>query len=285
LKYLRIKNWEKFQHDSTKPLPWIKFFTALLAPTKEPWYSELPDATKTLLHHIWLMGRVFNGRIPETWLTKEKLNLKSRVNLDPLLDSGSIWFEDESGKRLPPSHARDARSGIFSLDSKTSPKEREREGEPFDRDAEFETLWGRHPRPVGKKAARKHFDASVLMAADLAAIRQAQENYLGSARVRRGVVQDGGTWFNNWRDWENYTDPEGANGADSIAGRPRDGRRDRGAGPGETPSAAKPTSAKDFGHRTAADILGQSRDQHGSAEGVVHPVPQATPGGPDEPVR
>lgn len=112
MRYLCVKNWEKLQHQSEKPLPWIKFFTALLAPTKEPAYSDLPDATKALLHHIWLMARVFNNRIPETWLTKEKLNLKSRLSLDPIIAAGYVWFVNESGDILTPSHPRIARSGL-----------------------------------------------------------------------------------------------------------------------------------------------------------------------------
>jgi hypothetical protein len=120
MRYLCVKNWAKLQHQSDKPLPWIKFFTALLAPTREPAYSDLPDATKALLHHIWLMARVFNNRIPESWLTKEKLNLKSRLTLDPLIDSGYIWFEDEKGIILSSSHERDARSGLSASKSLAS---------------------------------------------------------------------------------------------------------------------------------------------------------------------
>lgn len=200
MRYLRVKNWEKLQHQSDKPLPWIKFFTALLAPTKEPAYSEWPDATKALLHHVWLMARIFNGRIPEGWLTREKLNLKSRLNLEPLLCSGWIWFEDENGVRLSHSHARVARSGVCILDSPVSP-ERESEGKPFDAAAEFKALWSRYPRPVGRKAAEKYFASSVKSIDDLRAIQRALDNYLRSSEVARGFVMHGKTWFNNWPDF------------------------------------------------------------------------------------
>src|SRR5579872_1639825 len=226
MKYLRVKNWDKFQHDSTKPLPWIKFFTALLAPTKEPWYSELPDAQKALLHHIWLMARVFNGKIPETWLTKEKLNLQSKVNLDKLIESGSIWFEDETGHTLDTSCARDARSGLSG--SQTLGSDR---GVPGGRDADSQRLLdglaGRGLKvPPRKEAAilkwpGKYGTDAVLAACDanLEAIEVADRplQYLAA------ILRNGGSR----------------------------GKRN-GAGGGRT-EQRKPT-ASDFGMRTLADV-------------------------------
>jgi hypothetical protein len=199
MRYLVVKNFHKFQHDTTKSLPWIKFFTALLAPTKEPWYSELPDATKALLHHLWLMARVFNNKIPEGWLTRERLNVKSRVNLDSLIDCGCIWFVDESGKILSPSRARDARSGVSNSDLSGSTG-----GEPergFDAEAAFEPLWAEYPKPIGRKAALKHFTATVKSLDDVERCRTALQAYKASDTVARGFVQNGATWFNQWQDW------------------------------------------------------------------------------------
>jgi hypothetical protein len=198
MRYLRVKNWDKLQHPSPKPLPWIKFFTALLAPTKEPCYTDWPDATKALLHHIWLMARVHNNRIPETWLTRERLNLKSRVNLDPLLESGFVWFEDENGLVLDHSHARDARSGVSHLDSLAS-KTGGVGG--FNADLAFESVWSDYPKPIGRGEALKRFRASVKSESDLADIRTALANYLASGEVERGFVQHGKTWFGDWRSW------------------------------------------------------------------------------------
>ena len=198
MKYLRVKNWEKLQHQSDKALPWIKFYTALLAPTKETIYSEWPDATKALLHHLWLMASVFSNRIPETWLTKEKLNLKSRINLDPILVAGFAWFETEDGLRLSHSRARDARSVLSESKSLAFDKNEEK---PFNVTAEFEALWQKYPSRKGRKAAYKHFCASVSTLEELEVIKDALENYVQSDRVKRGFVQDGATWFNNWKDW------------------------------------------------------------------------------------
>jgi hypothetical protein len=198
VKYLRVKNWDKLQHQSEKPLPWIKFYTALLAPTKETVYSEWPDATKALLHHIWLMARVFNNRIPESWLTKEKLNLKSRINLDPILDSGFAWFETEDGEILERLRARDARSGLSKSELSVSEKPN------FSR--EFDALWGEYPKRIGRASAEREYAASVKSPEDASACRRALANYKACLSVETWrQPQDGGRWFKNWREWADYT--------------------------------------------------------------------------------
>ncbi len=77
---------------------------------------------------------------------------------------------------------------------------------------QFEKVWSKYPKPTGKKAAERHFKASVKTTQDFIDINKALENYLKSADVLRGFVFKGATFFNNWRDYINYTDklcPEG----------------------------------------------------------------------------
>lgn len=72
----------------------------------------------------------------------------------------------------------------------------------------FEELWSLYPDRVGKKAAAKHFASTVKTMADVDSIRRALSNYKASRRVADGFVQNGSTWFNNWRDWINRTEPQ-----------------------------------------------------------------------------
>lgn len=205
MRYLRVKNWDKFQHPSPKPLPWIKFYTALLAPTKEPAYSEMSDAAKALLHHVWLMARVFDNRIPETWLTKEKLNLKSKVDLGPIIECGLAWFEDESGQKLDPGQTQ---SRLISNHSRARVARSENLLSPFSSSGEnlfsqeFDALWGDYPRRIGRREAERHFHASVKTQEDLTAIRTAIENYRAEVAGRdMQYVRHGSAWFNQWREW------------------------------------------------------------------------------------
>lgn len=68
----------------------------------------------------------------------------------------------------------------------------------------FDELWMRYPVRQGKKAAYKHFKSSVKADTDREDINKALDNYLSSDRVQRGFIQNGSTWFNNWRDWIDY---------------------------------------------------------------------------------
>lgn len=72
----------------------------------------------------------------------------------------------------------------------------------------FETVWNLYPSKTGKKEAIRHFNASVKSDKDRQDIRIALKNYLESDRVNNGYVLNGSTWFNNWRDWINYTEKE-----------------------------------------------------------------------------
>lgn len=67
----------------------------------------------------------------------------------------------------------------------------------------FEQIWDKYPNRDGRKAAERHFKASVKTDADFSRIKNALENYLKSAPVLKGFVKNGSTWFNNWQDWEN----------------------------------------------------------------------------------
>lgn len=68
----------------------------------------------------------------------------------------------------------------------------------------FEDVWSLYPKRCGKKDALRHFKASVKNEDDFDNIRIALNNYLASERVFNDYIQNGSTWFNNWRDWINY---------------------------------------------------------------------------------
>ncbi len=69
----------------------------------------------------------------------------------------------------------------------------------------FEDIWSKYPKRVGKKAALRHYKASVLNENDMDDIHTALNNYIQSETVLKGFVQNGSTWFNNWRDYLDIT--------------------------------------------------------------------------------
>jgi len=68
----------------------------------------------------------------------------------------------------------------------------------------FDAIWKTYPSRVGKKAAYKHFKISVKTEEDYNNLQKALNNYKSSDRVKRGILQNGSTWFNNWKDWIEY---------------------------------------------------------------------------------
>lgn len=72
----------------------------------------------------------------------------------------------------------------------------------------FLLLWDKYPSKDGKKQALRYFQSSVKSEKDLKDINLALENYLKSKRVQLGFIKNGSTWFNNWRDWINFAEPE-----------------------------------------------------------------------------
>jgi hypothetical protein len=139
----------------------------------------------------------------------------------------SQFFVQMTDNRLANTHLEKVRDDVLSL-RKSRSKDRQKtsnrpykipasdhpstEGAGEDEDVsgseatDFESIWAdlvihRIPEPVGKKAARNHFLASVHSPRDLADLRVALANYRAADRVKRGFVQNASTWFNNWRDW------------------------------------------------------------------------------------
>jgi len=71
----------------------------------------------------------------------------------------------------------------------------------------FEIIWAKYPRREGKKAAEKHFKASVTTMKDWLDIQNALENYVRQIRINHTEIQYtkmGSTWFNNWADYVNF---------------------------------------------------------------------------------
>lgn len=75
----------------------------------------------------------------------------------------------------------------------------------------FDKIWNKYPRKKGKKAARRHFKASVKTEKDWKGINKALDNYntaIENNNTEMQYVQHGGTWFNNWKDWLDVTPEE-----------------------------------------------------------------------------
>lgn len=91
--YLRVRNWDKFQHYKDRNPPWIKFHRELLHDYD---FTCLQDASKLQLMLIWLLASQMDNKIPANpdWI-KSQLNIKGKVCFKELIEKG--FLEDESG--------------------------------------------------------------------------------------------------------------------------------------------------------------------------------------------
>jgi hypothetical protein len=257
LNYLRVKNWDKFQHQSNKPLPWIKFFTALLAPTKDPDLLGLADHTRLLLYHIWLMARVFNGRVPENWLTREKLNVKTRIDLSQIIDLGYIWFETESGEKTSPSlslsRARVAR--YENLNTKTlqgkEPESKESKKKRSEDLVEEFALSEKHREWAAENAPSVPIDVEFEAWRD----RLRNNGYTSGKAPGIPILNPQASFYNAMRNAENWGTYRNGGGVAKARARAADEKISADPVPEDAAEMSRRDVVYDYAHRTVYDLL------------------------------
>lgn len=71
-------------------------------------------------------------------------------------------------------------------------------------DFDFDLLWRRYPKKIGKPEAIRHFNSTVKTLPDWQAVNRALDNYLTYLKTEstdRKFIKHGSTWFNQWRGW------------------------------------------------------------------------------------
>jgi len=152
-------------------------------------------------------------RILKELETKGFIYIKKPTGQDRLLHKNNIYFFikhevfDISGSIVD-----DTSVGIVDDTSKIIDKENHKKENHIQHDTFFEQLWSAYPKPVGKKDAYRHYKASVKTEQDKKDISAAMQSYIKSEPVQREIqrgstqyIQNGSTWFNNWRDYVSLT--------------------------------------------------------------------------------
>lgn len=77
-------------------------------------------------------------------------------------------------------------------------------------DRYFECAWKAYPSKIGKKAAKRHYRATVKFHDKHVQLMQAMETYIKFVKKDERPWQDGSRWFNNWQDWVHFEAPKKA---------------------------------------------------------------------------
>lgn len=72
---------------------------------------------------------------------------------------------------------------------------------------QFNILYNKYPKKVGKKEAFRHYKVSVKTDEDIKRIVIALDHYVNSKRVAKGFIQNASTFFNQWQDWVDFEEP------------------------------------------------------------------------------
>lgn len=196
--WLRVKNWDRFQHYKDRSPPWIKLHYTTL---DDYAWSHLPDTAKAHLMGIWLLASRQDGRIPNdaAWIGT-RIGARSRVDLGVLIRAG--FLEKDASTALAPSD-----SESLDLEEKRR-EETEKRREETEREAlAFAAAWKDYPRrPNDSKAnALRAWTARRNEGVEAHVMHEGVKRY--AAYVRREktepkYIKQGATFFGPGHHWE-----------------------------------------------------------------------------------
>ena len=177
---------------------------AILSRLNEGWFKGSSDKIRKCFfkkgNRLYNKRLLFERKKQKIWRDKSSLgglmSAKARAEKKKELNNGSRVVQPPYEPKGNSSSSSSSSSSYLYLKDKYKSKD-------F-----FEQLWKDYPRRLGKKEALRHFNASVESEKDRQDIRKALNNYLTTDNVVNGItkyIKNGSTWFNNWRDWVEYT--------------------------------------------------------------------------------
>lgn len=97
MQYLKIKNWEEFQHYKDRNPPWIKLHRALLDNYE---FCSLEDAQKAHLMLIWIHASQNDGMVPNDSRFLERKLSCSGLDLSVFIEAGFLTVEQDASNAL-----------------------------------------------------------------------------------------------------------------------------------------------------------------------------------------
>lgn len=166
VKYLKVKNWELYQHYTDRNPPWIKLHNSLLDDFD---FMRLDDELKWQLIAIWLLASRTNNKIAydETWIGM-KIGIHTKPKIELFISLGFLTiYQDASnaqaeGKQnaIPRALARDREE--TETETEKSRNTLDRLGRKNGRSilskpalARFEKWYAEYPRKEARGSAEK----------------------------------------------------------------------------------------------------------------------------------
>jgi hypothetical protein len=192
MKYVHVKNLEKYHPGyRDRTLQWCKtYFTMVNA---DPAFEMCDEIDKWRFICLVMLELQTKNPIPldDDYLARKGFNIKKRsisLTIQMLHNFLCVVTED---------------SEIVAIDKEKEEDKEEDKDKHLLQTFEFDPLWERYPKRIGKKEALRHFKATVKNEQDYININRALDNYCKKvARTEEQYIQQGRRWFNNWADWD-----------------------------------------------------------------------------------
>ena len=88
--YIRVRNFEQFQHYSKRNPPWIRLYYRILHDRN---FYRLNDENKYVILGLFLLASQHENKIPfdEDWVEKELATSKSPIDWQSILESTFMY--------------------------------------------------------------------------------------------------------------------------------------------------------------------------------------------------
>ena len=220
-RYLHVLNWDKYQARTDKEMPWCKLWGSLF---DRPWFQRMPDSGKFLTFILLDLARKTGNKICEEYVSEDYLignyGFLNGKNSDLNGKNSDLRGKnsDLRGKNEVFKHLKSLVDNGFLSDNTSDIVDKIREEEnrvyspivqnkPFD----FKQVWDKYPSKTGVTKAREHFLKTVKTNEDFESINGCLDIYIRHLSVNTWKkAQNGSTWFNNWRDWVGFVEPNQA---------------------------------------------------------------------------
>jgi hypothetical protein len=115
-KFLKVRNFEKFQHYKQRNPPWIKIYSSMLDDYE---FQKITDEAKFHCIGLMLLASRLDNVLPNDadWLS-HKIGAKSEINIDLLVEINFLEFAES----LPPTIEKEKASPVLCVDNVEIPE-------------------------------------------------------------------------------------------------------------------------------------------------------------------
>jgi len=197
--YLKVKDWDSFQHYKDRNPPWIKLSTDTFQDYE---FSRLQDASKLLAICIWTLASRYKD--PKEGLVPADLDyIKSQCGLGKSITIEHLKELIEQGFII------DASGMLADCKQSAIPETYRKEGyskevEQRQNIGEFDSFWNAYGKIGNKQQALKSYNKAIKEGVNHEAIiagLEKYQTYCRELRQEQKYIKHASTWLNN-RGWE-----------------------------------------------------------------------------------